>query len=214
MNHAVKMGVGRIVKPAHLRPSDQGREMSLEEFEHASGQEGYDYELIDGRVEVSPKPEWPHNELNDWVIKALWSYSLVRAEFINKVTYGARVHLPGRRPASCPEPDVAAFRLTPRRLSIKSRTWHTVSPLLVVEVVSPDNSKKDLERNVGLYLEVPSIREYWIVDGRPDPDEPKLIVYRRRGQKWQKLITVPFGETYETKLLPGFKLLVDPNENE
>jgi hypothetical protein len=63
---------------------------------------------------------------------------------------------------------------------------------------------------VELYRLVPSIAEYWIVDPRVDPDKPGLIVYRRRGQNWQKPIRVAFGETYVTRHLPGFDLVMNP----
>jgi hypothetical protein len=36
------------------------------------------------------------------------------------------------------------------------------------------------------------------------------FVYRRRGAQWQPRLTVPFGGTYTTRLLPGFSLVVDP----
>jgi Uma2 family endonuclease len=56
---------------------------------------------------------------------------------------------------------------------------------------------------------VPSIREYWILDPRADADQPALLVYRRRGRRWQRPITVPGGGTYATRLLPGFILRLE-----
>ena len=67
-----------------------------------------------------------------------------------------------------------------------------------------------LERNRELYLEVPSIREYWIVDPRADADRPSMTVLRRRGQRWQRPIAVPAGGVYSTRLLPGFTLHLGP----
>jgi hypothetical protein len=32
-------------------------------------------------------------------------------------------------------------------------------------------------------LQVPSIREYWIIDGRDDPGRPVMLVHRRRGRR-------------------------------
>ena len=84
----------------------------------------------------------------------------------------------------------------------------------MVEILSPDNATKDLERNVRLYLEVPSIREYWIIDGRENADYGAILVYRRRGSKWQKPIQVAPGETYTTKLLPDFELKLDAPASE
>jgi Uma2 family endonuclease len=84
-----------------------------------------------------------------------------------------------------------------------------VSPILVVEVLSSDDPDKDLVRNVDLYHQVPTIKEYWVIDGRDDPNRPTLLVYRRHGRKW-RTYELAFGETYTTKLLPGFTLLLDP----
>ena len=76
--------------------------------------------------------------------------------------------------------------------------------------VSDDDPDKDFERNVQLYRQVPSIREYWVFDPRTNPDEPTLYVYRRRGTRWQARIEVAFGEVYTTRLLSDFTLTVDP----
>jgi Uma2 family endonuclease len=82
----------------------------------------------------------------------------------------------------------------------------------VAEILTTeDDPDKDLVRNVDLYHRVPSIKEYWVVDGRTDPDEPTLLVYRRWGSRWRQA-EVPFGGTYETRLLPGFALVIDPRQ--
>jgi Uma2 family endonuclease len=127
------------------------------------------------------------------------------------VTSHARVFLPDRPEATQPQPDVAAYQDFPVDQPIRDVQWQDVSPALVVEVVSEDDLEKDLERNVELYEQVPSIREYWILDPRDDPDSPRLRVHRRRGRRWQRPIEVAPGETYTTRLLPGFALLVDPH---
>jgi len=54
------------------------------------------------------------------------------------------------------------------------------------------------------------VPEYWIIDPLADPDRPTLRVYRRRGRRWLRPIDVAFGEVYQTPLLPGFELRVDP----
>ena len=195
-----------------LTPRDHGREIDPDDFEHATGKEGYHYEIIDGRVYVSPQANLPQYDLEAWLLDKLKDYGREHPEVINFVAGKSRVFVHGRPKATCPEPDISAYADFPHHLPRKQRRWQDISPLLVVEVVSESKPEKDLVRNVALYIEVPSIKEYWILDPRPDPDEPSLKVYRRRGARWQKPIDVPFGGTYQSRrVLPGFALVVDPD---
>jgi Uma2 family endonuclease len=197
-----------------LSPTDHGRPMTRQEFEAARGQEGYRYELIEGKVYVCPTPNLPHDIIRDWLLDVLKDYGRARPDILNYVSPQARVYVPGREEATNPEPDLAAYSDFPRHLLIREQSWENISPILVAEVVSEDDPGKDLERNVELYAQVPSIREYWILDPRADADRPTLTVYRRRGRRWQNPILVPPGETYTTRLLPGLELLVDPHARE
>jgi Uma2 family endonuclease len=120
------------------------------------------------------------------------------------------VFVPGRRRTTTPEADLAAYHEFPRDLPIAELNWRNVSPVLVVEILSEDTADKDLERNAELYLQVPSIREYWILDPRVSPDQPTLTVHRRRGARWQRPIVVRPGDSYTTRLLPGFTLTLNP----
>jgi Uma2 family endonuclease len=194
-----------------LGPADHGRPLTLEEIQTASWQSGYRYELIHGKLYVSPVPDLPQDWLELGLLGKLNLYVLQRPDVINFVTNKARVFVPDEPEATQPEPDLAAYQDFPRDIPIAQMDWRDVSPLLVAEVVDENDPEKDLERNVELYLQVPSIREYWILDGRSNPDQPTLLVYRRRGQRWQRLIETAFGETYVTRLLPGFSLRVDPH---
>lgn len=195
-----------------LTPAWAGRDISLEDFENAKGQEGWRYELIDGRVEVSPSPDLPHDSMLFWLNRLFLDYSRTHPEVVNYLSNRARVFIPGRRAATCPEPDLAAYQDFPLHLPIQLRRWCDVSPILVVETLSEGNRNKDLIRNVELYLRSPTIREYWVIDPLADPNHPTLRVYRKRGSRsWQKPIDVPFAGTYTTPLLPEFTLIVDPN---
>ncbi|MGL4555385.1 MAG: Uma2 family endonuclease, partial [Gemmataceae bacterium] len=175
----------------HLTPADDGRPLSLEDFLSAGHEEGHRYELIGGRVEVSPIPDLPHDELVDWLKDALRAYTRVRPDVINKVKGPARVFLPVEDDrVTAPEPDIAAYRDYPTDGALADRDWRLVSPLLVVEVLSADGGDKDLVRNRELYLAVRSVHEYWILDQREDPDRPTLLVLRRRGARWGPTVTV------------------------
>jgi Uma2 family endonuclease len=194
----------------YLTPRDQGRALSLEEFESADSQEGYHYELIDGRLEVAPLPNMPHEELRDWLTRLLNRYAEEHPEIINHVKAPARVFVPDRPEATCPEPDIAAYQNFPHDLPISRRRWQDFSPLLVVEVLSADNPNKDRVRNRRLYLQVPSIQEYWILAPLEDADRPSLTVLCRGTSRWRRAVTVEASGTYTTPLLPGFSLLLVP----
>ena len=205
----------RVAKPPmktrlYLRPDDHGLPLSLEDFASADAQEGFRYELIRGRLEVSPLPNLPHERLLKWLGRLFDNYVQQHPEVINGVFGPARVFVPGlEEGVIAPEPDLAGYHQFPIDLPEEEVDWQDVSPLVVVEVISPDTAEKDLTRNVPLYLRVPTIREYWIVDPRQSRTRPSLLVYRRRGQRWQKPIAVKAGGVYTTRLLPGFTLNLD-----
>ncbi|HEX5273575.1 MAG TPA: Uma2 family endonuclease, partial [Gemmataceae bacterium] len=153
----------------------------------------------------------PHDLVYEWVDGLLDEYRRAHPDSLNYISGKARVYVPGEEESTSPEPDLAGYRGFPLHLPLGELSWEDVSPVLVAEIVSDDNPDKGLVRNVELYLRVPSIREYWIIDPRQDPDRPTLRVYRRRGNRWQRPIDLAAGETYRTPLLPGFVLVLDPH---
>ena len=135
---------------------------------------------------------------------------MTRSDIINYVTTKARVFVP-RQKATIPEPDIAAYSGVRVGRDLSRLNWRRLSPLIVAEVMYRADPFKDLVRNVELYLEVPTIREYWILDARDGPNDPTLIVFRRRGSRWLPKLEVPYRSIYTTPLFPGFKLLIDPH---
>ena len=154
-------------------------------------------------------PRLSHGWLDKWLYDHLNDYAKECPEIINFVYNRSGVFVPGRPGVTCPEPDIAAYRDFPLD-QLEGLDWDAVSPLLVAEILSRDTADKDLVRNVALYLEVPSIREYWLFDLRETAAHP-LTVYRRQTKKWKRL-PMAFGETYATRLLPGFELVLESLE--
>lgn len=194
-----------------LGPADQGRPMTYEEYLAGDYQEGYRYELIDGKLYVSPEANLPAHRAEDWLFKKLFLYSIAHPDVINYATYRGRVFIPGRRQMTTPEPDFVAYRDFPLDLPEDEVRWQDVSPVLVGEVVTPEDPDKDYVRNMGLYFQVPTIREYWVLDPREGPGQLALTAYRRHGKQW-RTVRRAYGETYTTKLLPGFELIIDPRK--
>ena len=191
-----------------LGPADHGRDLTYEEFLAGNYEEGHRYELIDGRLYVSPFPNYPHDWVQQHVNQVLTFYQALRPNIVQRISSHSRVFVPGRRKTTCPEPDFAIYKTCPPGRDVK---WEDISPIIVVEIVSESDPHKDYVRNVDLYQRVPSIREYWVFDRCRDPHGPTLTVYHRSSarQKWK---TDDFGpeDVYTTELLPGFKLPVCP----
>lgn len=194
-----------------LTPADHGRRLTLDDFESAEFEPGVRYEIIDGRVYASPQANFPENMLENWLARKLIVYSDARPDVTNYVTTKSRVYVESRTQPTIPEPDVTAFRGVPLDADVRDVHWNDLTPILVCEVLVDSDPHKDLERNPDLYFDVPSIREYWVLDGRDDPNRPALIQRRRHGKRWV-VKRFEYGTTFATKLLPGFSLLIDPRK--
>ena len=185
--------------------------MSWEEYRTADFQEGFRYELIDGRLVVAAMPNPKHMGVWSWLYRELLDYSRKRPNIINLVSSHCEVVIPGHAGVSAPQPDVAAYQNFPtERFDDDDFSWNEVFPILVAEIVSPDSPDKDYYRNVTLYEQEQRIREYWIVDPRGGINNRTMRVYRRRAGKWQRPIEIGPGGKYTTKLLPGFCLRLEP----
>src|SRR5579872_3100066 len=194
-----------------LGQKDHGSPLTLDEFDEAEFEPGFKYEIIDGRLYVSNEPNFPENILENWLFIKLIAYSGQRQDIINYVTVKSRLFIHSRRKPTVPEPDIAAYCNLPLDKPFKEIHWRDLGPILVGELLVDGDPRKDLERNRKLYLEAPSIREYWILDGRENPNEPAMIQHRRFGKRW---IVKEFlcGSTFKTKLLPKFSIAIDPRK--
>lgn len=193
-----------------LGPLGHGRPLTLDDFDDAEFGPGARYELIDGTLYVSEEPDPTENELELWLFEKLWDYSRSKASVLNRVTNKGRVFVHLRPEATVPEPNITAYEDYPLDRRFTGTKWSEVSPVLVCEVLMGDPAK-DLERNVELYLGVPSIKEYWVLDGRENAAQPTLIQHRRYGKRWV-VRSFPHGSTFTTKVLRGFSLLIDPRK--
>lgn len=193
-----------------LGPTDRGRPLRLDEFEAADYEAGFKYELIDGRLAVSPQADFSQHWLERWMVRQLDRYADDRPDVVGFLANKSRVFVPGRPDLTALEPDIALYHELPEAETVDEIDWAAIRPFLVGEVLTKEeNVEKDLVRNVELYFQVPSIREYWILDGRARTERPTLHVRRRHGSRWIVREILP-DETYETRTLPGFKLHLQP----
>ena len=190
-------------------PTDHLCEVDEDVLAKADYEPGFRYEIIDGRLHVSPSPNAPHQRVLLWLQDQLNEYKQTHPDRIKKATTGARVYVPRRLKTTVPEPDLAVYDVFPKS-SIWKTDWRLLFPIVVVEVTDI-NLGKDFVRNVKLYEEVPSIREYWVIHYGSDPDTFFFRAYVKRAGRWgKKPRDLRFGDTYATTLFPGFTLKLEP----
>jgi Uma2 family endonuclease len=182
----------------HLGPEDAGIALTHDEYERAEYAPGHRYELVAGRLSVSPVPDFRHDFVQSVLLQRFFTYAAARPERVKHVSARARVIMPGPTDV---EPDVALYTEVPRD-SLRAH-WRELRPVIVVEVISPSDPAKDLVRNRALYATVPSIQEYWIVDPR---DEPVTLLALVRGPTgWTERRVAP-GEVYRSPTLPDLEV--------
>lgn len=183
-------------------PKSHGRLVTDDELEVAEYRPGYDYEVIFGRLFVSPAPNREHDVVEKHIYSQVYLYSVDHSDVVGCVTDRARVFVAGVEMTTVPEPDLAVY-------AEDLDDWRDGTPFIVGEVMRGTDIDKDLFRNVELYRRVPTIQEYWVFDVREEPRRPKLWVYRRVRNDWD-IQEFPPDTIYQTPQLPGLKLRVSP----
>jgi Uma2 family endonuclease len=78
------------------------------------------------------------------------------------------------------------------------------APDLVVEILSPGNSKHEMQTKFELYEEA-GVKEYWIVE----PEKKLVLVYSLKDGKYIGLRPFLEGDTIDCVLFPQLKIAVD-----
>src|SRR5689334_14097041 len=109
------MGGGGLAMSVGLKlgPADHGREMSYEEYLAGDYEQGYQYELIDGRLYVSPQAGFGHDWYEKFIADKLDEWAKLHRDVIGWVSRKSRVFVTERAETTTPEPDVAAFSQKP-----------------------------------------------------------------------------------------------------
>lgn len=78
------------------------------------------------------------------------------------------------------------------------------APDLIVEILSPNNSKHNVHTKFNLYEES-GVKEYWMVE----PTERMVLVYTLQNNKYIGLKPFTEGEIIQSPLFPDMKIEVE-----
>jgi len=155
-------------------------------------------ELIKGRIfKMSPAPNRRHQKISNYINVSIWNF--LEKKSCEVYTAPFDVVLSKNDQSTVVQPDISvicdASKLTEQGC--------TGAPELIVEILSPGNSKKEMKEKFELYEEN-GVIEYWMVS----PIEEAVTVYRLNEEN-KYIGSKPFVSTEEisSTVLPDLKLI-------
>ncbi len=179
-------------------PRSAGLLLTTAEYDRATFQEGWRYELINGVLVVAPTPSRQERGPNQTLGRWLENYQEGHPQ-------GSALD------ATLPEEEIQTEQ---NRRRVDRAIWAGLGrdpeegeiPAIAVEFVSKGkvNQERDYIAKRAEFREI-GMKEYWIIDRF----RRCLTVYRFTSEKDEELL-MPADQTYETPLLPGFVLPLKP----
>ena len=140
------------------------------EFVYRQENEDRDFDLIRGEVVEVSRPTTPHGIVASLVAFELQLYARhVRKGYV--VTNHSGIVL-GKKPDSVVGPDVAYFTDADRFEDVHPK-WAELPPILVVEVLSPNDEPSEVNEKIEAYLKN-GVKVLWLVDYA----RRKVTIYR------------------------------------
>ena len=189
------------VRRATVGLRDDGRRMTLDDFDRAVGDEGRDYELGRGVVAVVDVPDLPHFRQEDEIRDRFKAHARANPGSIDAIMGTMQCKLLIEPTQSERHPDLAVYT-TPRPSG--PDVWSRWVPAIAVEVVSASSVRRDYDEKPDDYL-LFGVREYLI----SDRFRRLLTALVRDRGRWVRRELGP-DEVYTTDLLPGFELPCRP----
>ncbi|GMU56227.1 MAG: hypothetical protein AMXMBFR33_53730 [Candidatus Xenobia bacterium] len=156
-------------------------------------EDGNRYEILDGRLYVTPAPRTFHEILTVRLVAAL----LASGQIV--LTAPVDLMLVGATPV---QPDLV-FLTREQAHQIEER-YITGAPTLVVEILSPSTAARDRTLKLNKYAQN-QIPWYWLVD----PEEKSLQVLRLEGGSYRVEASLGAGERFVWSAFPQVVLELD-----
>lgn len=126
------------------------------------------FELIQGKLIQVMSPSPKHAMFVANLTSLLWNH--VNSTRIGQVFAGDPLVLVDRDPDTVVGPDIAV--VSQHRLPIEDSAFMTLPPDWVIEVASPGNTRREVERKIGIYLSY-GVKSVWVVY----PRERRVVIH-------------------------------------
>ena len=176
-------------------PSYCGLRMTADEFLQIPD-DGYNYELIDGVVQMSPSPEPQHQSVAGEIFRQIGNYLMEHP--VGRVWPELDVHLGrGKDGGNLVYRPEVVFLRNDRLKGMRKKI--TGGPDLVVEVISQGSRRVDTKTKRKDYEDF-GVKEYWIMD----PQREAMLFLRLEGGRFIEV--PPHGNAFTSQAVPGFVL--------
>ena len=162
-------------------------------------------EVVDGVLVMPPSSFGEHQ----WAIRVIFGalYRFLESNELGIALTSPYDVLIGREPLRVRQPDilVANAELTgiSRPSDLSGLPYLDHPPLLVVEVLSPSNTPRDIEQRLADYRSI-GVPECWLASY-----EARTIDVLRLAAEGEGVATYGMGDVVRSEVLPGFELAVD-----
>jgi Uma2 family endonuclease len=174
-------------------PASQKKDWTEEELQ-ALPDNGFDYEVVSGELVMSPKNNFQHGDICGELLMRLRTFA--KASKLGLVCDSSTGFWMNNR--NCRAPDVS-FISKARLAGLKkpSAEFFRGAPDLAVEVLSPNNSRREMEERLRDFFES-GAQLAWIID--PETESAEIC----RSMTDRRLLG-PGGELDGENVLPGFR---------
>jgi len=162
-------------------------------------------ELIKGKLfKMSPAPSMLHQKISSDLFGFLWTFLKNKQCKVFSAPFDVRFpdkSTDDKDIENTVQPDITVVC----DLSKLDRRGCLGAPDLIVEILSPSSSKKDLKYKYGLYEQY-GVKEYWVVH----PEEQTLLIHVLDEQgKYKPGYLKTRGDIVKSTVLEGFELNLD-----
>ncbi len=157
-------------------------------------------ELLRGYVfKMSPAPNLRHQKIVGDIYGSIWTFLKKEKCQVFIAPFDVRLPVPKKKnPTTVLQPDITVV-CDEKKLDVQGCNG---SPDLVVEVLSPGNTKKEMKSKLEIYQEA-KIPEYWIVN----PEHEFVIIYTLN-ETGKYISSLPYtsDDKIESQSIKGFRL--------